>query len=286
MTRPMRNAPSGVKKIRVIPNVLDVYLHPFQGDVSSCRQHVHPDEYEWFYCCEGGGIQAVGQWRQRVKPGDLLLIPPGQPHVFCASESGCRTAVLMQSVRYYVGESSAASEAAFLLEHMTHYVKKNGYLLPLSEEDSRRCGEIVHEIMDLQKKPAFGNALRINSLIGIMLEIGLRLPEPPHGPVASDTGDPERRISELLFYLDSMYIRPVTVEEALRITGMSRSSFHIHFQQATGQTFCQYLNDLRLATAEHLIAEGVPPDEAAKRSGFTSRSNYYQQRRNRRVREP
>ena len=285
MTRPMRNATSGVKKIRVMPNVLDVYLHPFQGDVSSCRQHVHPDEYEWFYCCEGGGIQAVGQWRKRVKVGDLLLIPPGSPHVFCAAESGCRTAVLMQSVRYFVGEGSAASEAAFLMEHMTRYVEKNGYMLPLSDEDSRRSGEIMHRIMDLQKKPAFGNALRINSLIGSLLEIGFHLPEPPRGPVATDTGDPERRISELLFYLDSMYVRPVTVEEALKITGMSRSSFHIHFQEATGQTFCQYLNDLRLATAEHLISEGVPPDEAARRSGFTSRSNYYQQRRNRRSRE-
>ena len=280
----MRKAPSGVKKIRVMPNVLDVYLHPFQGDVSSCRQHVHPDEYEWFYCCEGGGIQAVGQWRKRVKVGDLLLIPPGQPHVFCAAESGCRTAVLMQSVRYFVGESSAASEAAFLLDHLTRYVEKNGYLLPLSEADGLRCGEIMRRIMDLQKKPAFGNALRVNSMIGSLLEIGFSLPDPPRGPVATDTGAPERRISELLFYLDSMYIRPVTVEEALKITGMSRSSFHIHFQEATGQTFCQYLNDLRLATAEHMISEGVPPDEAAKRSGFTSRSNFYQQRRNRRVR--
>ena len=87
-----------------------------------------------------------------------------------------------------------------------------------------------------------------------------------------------------MFYLDSMYIRPVTVEEALKITGMSRSAFHVHFQEATGQTFCQYLNDLRLATADHLISEGIPPEEAAKRSGFTSRSNYYQQRRNRRKR--
>ncbi len=278
----MKKAPSGVRKIRVMPNVLDVYLHPFQGDVSSCRQHVHPDEYEWFYCCEGGGIQAVGQWRQRVKVGDLLLIPPGKPHVFCASESGCRTAVLMQSVRYYLGDTSAASEAAFLMDHLSRFVEKNGYLLPLSGADSESCGKILHGIMALQKKPAFGNALRINSLLGRMLEIGFHLPELPRGPVASDTGDPERRISELLFYLDSMYVRPVTVEEALKITGMSRSAFHVHFQEATGLTFCQYLNDLRLATAEHLIAEGVSPDEAAKRSGFTSRSNYYQQRRNRR----
>ena len=286
MTRPMRNVPSGVKKIRVMPNVLDVYLHPFQGDVSSCRQHLHPDEFEWFYCCEGGGIQAVRQWRQRVKVGDLLLIPPGEPHVFCASESGCRTLVLMQSVRYFAGESSAASEASFLMEHLTRYVQKNGYLLPLSDADRALCGRIVNGIMELQKKPAFGNALRINTLLGNLLEIGFRLPEPPRGPVAVDTGGPERRISELLFYLDSMYIRPVTVEEAMKITGMSRSSFHVHFQEATGQTFCQYLNDLRLATAEHLISEGVPPDEAAKRSGFTSRSNYYQQRRNRLARIP
>ena len=282
----MKKVPSGVRKIRVMPNVLDVYLHPYQGDVSSCRQHMHPDEYEWFYCCEGGGIQAVGQWRQRVKVGDLLLIPPGQPHVFCASESGCRTAVLMQSVRYSFGDTSAASEAAFLMEHLTRFVEKNGYLLPLSEADSKSCGEILHRIMDLQKKPAFGNALRVNSLLGSLLEIGFHLPEPPRGPVASDSGDPERRISELLFYLDSMYVRPVTVEEALRITGMSRSAFHVHFQAATGLTFCQYLNDLRLATADYLIAEGVPPDEAAMRSGFTSRSNYYQQRRNRRRQEP
>ncbi len=278
----MKKAPSGVRKIRVMPNVLDVYLHPFQGDVSCCRQHTHPDEYEWFYCCEGGGIQAVGQWRQRVKVGDLLLIPPGKPHVFCASESGCRTAVLMQSVRYFLGNTSAASEAAFLMDHLSRFVEKNGYLLPLSEADSESCGRILHRIMELQKKPAFGNALRINSLLGGMLEIGFHLPEQPRGPVASDTGDPERRISELLFYLDSMYVRPVTVEEALKITGMSRSAFHVRFQEATGLTFCQYLNDLRLATAEHLIAEGVSPDEAARRSGFTSRSNYYQQRRNRR----
>ena len=276
----MKKAPSGVRKIRVMPNVLDVYLHPFQGDVSSCRQHMHPDEYEWFYCCEGGGIQAVGQWRQRVKVGDLLLIPPGKPHVFCASESGCRTAVLMQSVRY-CGDTTASSEAAFLMDHLKRYVEKNGYLLPLSEADSKTCGEILHRIMDLQKKPAFGNALRVNSLLGAMLEIGFHLPELPRGPVSPDSGDPERRISELLFYLDSMYVRPVTVEEALRITGMSRSAFHVHFQEATGLTFCQYLNDLRLATAEHLISEGVPPEEAARRSGFTSRSNYYQQRRNR-----
>ena len=280
----MKKVPSGVKKIRVMPNVLDVFLDPFQGDVSSCRQHTHPDEYEWFYCCEGGGIQAVGQWRRRVKVGDLLLIPPGEPHVFCASENGCRTLVLMQSVRYFTGESSAASEASFLMEHLTRFVRKNGYLLPLSDEDTRLSGDIVNAIMDLQKRPAFGNALRIATLLGNLLEIGFRLPEPPRGPVAADTGDPERRISELLFYLDSMYIRPVTVEEALKITGMSRSSFHVHFQETTGQTFCQYLNDLRLATAEHLISEGVSPDEAAKRSGFTSRSNYYQQRRNRRGR--
>ena len=282
----MRKVPSGVRKIRVMPNVLDVYLHPFQGDVSTCRQHMHPDEYEWFYCCEGGGIQAVGQWRQRVKVGDLLLIPPGKPHVFCASESGCRTAVLMQSVRYCVGDTTAASEAAFLMDHLKRCVEKNGYLLPLSEADSKSCGEILHRIMDLQKKPSFGNALRVNSLLGCMLEIGFHLPEPPRGPVSPDTGDPERRISELLFYLDSMYVRPVTVEEALRITGMSRSAFHVHFQEATGLTFCQYLNDLRLATAEHLISEGVPPEEAAKRSGFTSRSNYYQQRRNRLRKNP
>ena len=277
-----RKVPSGVKKIRVKPNVLDVYLSPYHGDVSASRQHLHPDEYEWFHCCEGGGIQAVGQWRGRVKPGDTLLIPPGVPHVFCASEQGCRTYVLMLSVRYFSGERASDSEASFLLEHMSRFVEKNGYLLPLSESDRAKCGSIFHSILELQETPAFGNALRINSLIGNLLEIGFHLPEPPRPPIPPDTGVCERRISELLFYLDSMYVQPVTVEDALEITGMGRSSFHLHFQRATGQTFCQYLNDLRLAVAEHLIRDGVPPDEAAHRSGFLSRSNYYQQRRNRR----
>ena len=67
------------------------HLLPERRPLAELPTHRHEGEFEWFFCAEGGGVQAVGNWREPVRPGQLLLIPPGEPHVFAADPAcGCR----------------------------------------------------------------------------------------------------------------------------------------------------------------------------------------------------
>ena len=51
------------------------------------------------------------------------------------------------------------------------------------------------------------------------------------------------------------------------LAGMSRSAFHVHFQEATGLTFCQYLNAADSSIVHNFVVEGGARSEAEIRQG-------------------
>jgi AraC-like DNA-binding protein len=76
------------------------------------------------------------------------------------------------------------------------------------------------------------------------------------GPVHSFTRKHQsiERLDPLFRYLDAHYAEPVTLADAARVVGMSKSHF-IHFmKQITGMSFVAYLNQFRVAKAQALMA--------------------------------
>ena len=53
--------------------------------------------------------------------------------------------------------------------------------------------------------------------------------------------------------------REITLEELLRLTGMSKSYFSRNFKDVTGKTFVTYLNDMRIETAKKYLTETKQP---------------------------
>lgn len=53
--------------------------------------------------------------------------------------------------------------------------------------------------------------------------------------------------------------REISLEELLRLTGMSKSHFSRNFKKITGKTFVTYLNDLRIETAQKYLRETNQP---------------------------
>ncbi len=95
---------------------------------------------------EGGGVQVVGSWQRRVEPGRLLLIPPGEPHVFAAGPAGCRCEVPMMPYGFPEGETAAAGEARRMLGFRRKRVLERGFLAALPEEAARRGGELMRRV--------------------------------------------------------------------------------------------------------------------------------------------
>jgi AraC-like DNA-binding protein/mannose-6-phosphate isomerase-like protein (cupin superfamily) len=76
-------------------------------------------------------------------------------------------------------------------------------------------------------------------------------------------------MAALLRRLCLEYMEPISVEEAARECGLSRSHFCHAFKKATGKTFLEYLHTLRIIEAERLLADTDQPVQAiANAVGF------------------
>jgi len=262
------------------PDCFWVFLKPLQQPPQLCPQHSHPLEYEWFYCREGGGVQVVGDWQQQITVGQLLLIPPGAPHVFCAdAATGCRCDVLMQPQDWFDHDDAASREAAQLMKFLRQTIARRGYLLDLPPEHAGRVNEWMRQMQSWSKKPQFGNSMRFSGAMHGVLLAASHVPEADKYLTAGNAAADEV-IAGLLYFLHNHLSGRISVDDALQVTGLKKSAFHPRFQKATGLTFCRYINQLRLKAVENMLERGVPLSQAIKQCGFGSRSNYFFQRKN------
>lgn len=66
-------------------------------------------------------------------------------------------------------------------------------------------------------------------------------------------------IHRAMNYIREHMDRDITLEELLRLTGMSKSHFSRKFKNLTGKTFVTYLNDLRIEAAKKYLRETKQP---------------------------
>ncbi len=103
---------------KVIPqdsNGLLVLENTFHAKGGPAR-HLHYDQDEWFYVVEGDFVVEVGRESIRLQPGDSLLAPRRQPHVW---------AYIRKCARQNVGRFYAR--------------RQNGSFLPRSDESQRNA---------------------------------------------------------------------------------------------------------------------------------------------------
>lgn len=83
------------------------------------------------------------------------------------------------------------------------------------------------------------------------------------------------KLKPLFDYIDTHFAEVITVEDAANIVHMSKSTFMRFFREVTGQSFVGYLNRLRIARAEVLLAEtDLPIAEVSQRVGFCDQSYF------------
>jgi AraC-like DNA-binding protein len=85
--------------------------------------------------------------------------------------------------------------------------------------------------------------------------------------------------SAMARYLWANFHRPIAAAEIWRASGLGRAQAHASFRACFGEAPKRALTRCRLALASRLLAEGVPPAEAAGRSGFASAARLTRVRR-------
>lgn len=228
-----------------------VPLFPFQW-------HYHP-EYELTLILEGAGKRMVGDSHDHFSPGDLVLLGPDLPHTW-VSESPSSAVVIQFSDAF--------------MTPLLQYPECERIRKLLSRSAQGLYFPAKPTILDaIQRLPAHKGVGRITGLLDVLQT----LYSTPAHPLASPYFQPARgrkaegRINKVCQYIQRHSSGDVSLQKIASLVNLSESAFCKFFKRTTGKTFSDYLVDIRVGHACHLLSESDDTiSEVAYRSGFDS----------------
>jgi AraC-like DNA-binding protein len=226
--------------------------------------HYHP-EYELTLILEGSGERMVGDSHEFFFPGDLVLLGPGLPHTWVSGMSSA--AVVVQFAESFIAPILQFPECDRIRQLLAR--TSQGLSFPATGLGK---GDLMASIMRL---PTAKSANRITGLLDVLQALagsrtGARaLASPYFQPAAGKKT--EGRIGKVFQYIHLHSSETVSLTEMAALINLSESAFCKFFRRTTGKTFSDYLSDIRIGHACHLLSESDDTiSEVAYRSGFES----------------
>jgi AraC-like DNA-binding protein len=230
--------------------------------------HYHP-EYELTFILKGEGKRLVGDTYETFKAGDLVLLPPMLPHTWISEKhkNGTCLAIVIKF-------SQASMEQLCQLPELASFKK----LLSLSARGLQFTGSKSKEVVPLLKLLLQGDAMtRLMRFLQVLNEIT----QAKATPIASTQYKPlkgnknQKRLNAIFKYVEKEFRSTISLKKAASLIHLSESAFCKYFKRASGKTFSDYTNDVRIAHAcELLIETDKPISEIALQSGFESLSYF------------
>jgi AraC-like DNA-binding protein/quercetin dioxygenase-like cupin family protein len=226
------------------------------------KWHYHP-EYELTLITRGKGKRLVGDSYENFEAGDLVLLGPNLPHTWTSDETKNKTvsAVVIQFSKDFIQrflELKEFAEVAALLASADR-----GLFFPNAKVDS---GE-------LKRLPALAGVEKITLLLLILQKLVVQ----KHKKLSSEYfhivkgEETERRINKICQYIQIHSAERVTLEQVATLVHLSRSAFSKFFKRATGKTFSDYVNDIRIGNSCFMLCESDKAiSEIAYETGFES----------------
>ena len=215
------------------------------------RWHYH-EEYELHLILQTRGKVFVGDYIGHFEPGHLVLTGPRLPHNWISTDVGPEGVVRRDRLLQFDGEK--LQRAAELIGDLFD-------VLPLLERArlgveffgmAERADAHLQKIQCLRGVKRFGEFL---SFLGELAECtDYRLLSSM--PLQSFEDDHAlAQISTILDHITANATESFSMGELAQRVGMSESQFSRYFRRATGNTFTDFVNRLRIARACQLLME-------------------------------
>ncbi len=237
--------------------------------------HFHP-ECELIFIAHGSGTRFVGDSIHPFEEGDLVLLGPNLPHTWQNHQSASRVAD-------YPCAFVVQFRAGFLGPEFFDLVEMKpvarllaaagrGVHFPDSEVVKRAARSM--ESLVAQTGPN-----RIIALLSILNELS----GAPHQLLLSSPGfEPalhsfdEKRMEKISAYVTQHLSESITRKVAAELVHMSEGAFSRFFRQKAGKSFTEFVNEVRIGRAAHLLIESDQPvSEIAFACGFNNLSHFH-----------
>lgn len=237
-----------------------IQLHG-QGD----HWHYHP-ALELTLIQSGNGTRLVGDDIDIFESGDLVLIGPNVPHYW-----------------HMRGKSSGlALQWDFPPEHGIWTFSESSHLHALTESARRgvhlvgmaaaRVREVMENIVNTEGLGRLGMFLEILGILNTCSNKDrLKLSDQPFS--ISSSAETQEIIQRAVSYILAHHHEPMSLDDLLKLTGMSRATFARQFLLHAGKPFSTFRNQVRLQAVCHALREtNEPVSNIALDHGFNQLS--------------
>lgn len=220
---------------------------------------------------ENNYTAVIADIRYELKPGDILLIPPGELHELFAPTSGKRLILQFDYSRLF-HLNGLDSALAMMRPCIVLTGEQDKQLL-------KQLQPLLYEMMDeyfgsslLKEAQSYSILLRFIVLLGRSLLAENRRHQPGQEPKRMKDIN---RFMNVCRFIREHCTENILVEDAAKEAGLSKYHFIRMFKQFTGVSFNSYLNQQRIHIAENLLIDpNLTITEVAMRSGFGSLSTF------------
>lgn len=233
--------------------------------------HYHP-EIELCYVHTGTGTRMIGDSVNEFIAGDLVLMGSNLPHTWISqkySDKHCET------MQVFVIQFQPDLLPITLFNNHS-FVKINEMLQKATK------GIFIRE--NLQLKPFFDNLIQLKDVekyIELLRLLNTLSQQKNIELLASDhyspllSGENQKRMIAVFGYIHDHYTKNISLKQIANIACLNEASFCRYFSKNTGQTFTEYINDLRINQACILIKNSSKSiSEISEDVGFKSYTNF------------
>lgn len=243
------------------------------NDNVSYAPHVH-QTVEIIYPLENDYTAYVGAEKYEMHPGDIFIIPSGEPHhLEPPTEPGLRLIFMLD---------------LNILSKIYGYSYMGVYLSTPFIINYDTCGELYDELAPLLLKTCgdffstdvFREMTVYSDLLLFLSQYARYRMSQEDNSLLTDTSINRQtnlmaRLNVVFDYLDEHFTEDITLEKVADIAGFSKFHFSRLFKQCSGYNFYDYLCYRRIKNAETMLLQpNLSITEIALHSGFSSLSTF------------
>jgi len=236
-------------KLEDIPSVKGTssfYAYRFQVPFFEFKWHYHP-EYELTYIVQGRGYRIVGNSYEYFCAGDLVLLGSNLPHTWSSTldDDADSEAIVIQFSKDFISPFLQLTESTLIKNMLETSVR--GVSFEATET-------IVSKIVGLTESKGVDRILDLLSILDDLSTKQNKLiaPNTFHNLVSKKS---EMRINKVCLFIQNYFCNKIALKEVADLIYLTESNFCKFFKKATGKTYSDYLNELRINEACRLLVQ-------------------------------
>jgi AraC-like DNA-binding protein len=233
--------------------------------------HWH-DWYQVIFMIEGEGTVGIGDQEYALYPNHIVILNREEDHSFSIAPTQSATYMVMMFHPDMIKSMGMSIVESKYIMSFFNDLKSRVYSFSEDIESSKRLKSIFYELYNEYKEKATGYELVIKGYMYQFIAMLMRCGFFKEGIYNSHELE---RLSSIFTYIERHYKEALDMQQVANHLNMSYSYFSKYFKQATGKTFKQYVDYLRISEAEKLLLSGLyNVTETARQVGFNDVSSF------------